>query len=62
MVVLYVDDAGISAPNQKIIDHLLHQLTTDQGLALTKEGSFEEFLGIQFDKNDDGSSYLLKRA
>ena len=62
MVVLYVDDAGISAPNQKIIDHLLHQLTTDQGLALTKEGSFEEFLGIQFDKNDDGSILLTQKG
>ena len=62
MVVLYVDDAGISAPNQKIIDHLLHQLTTDQGLALTKEGSFEEFLGIQFDKKNDGSILLTQKG
>ena len=53
MVVLYVDDAGIAAKNPEDIDKLVKQLEEKQ-FSLTKEGSFEEFLGIQFDKSDEG--------
>ena len=62
IVVLYDDDAGISAPSQKIIDDLLEQLQTEQGLALTKEGSFEEFLGIQFNRLEDSSVVLTQKG
>ena len=62
IVVLYVDDAGISAPNQQIIDTLLDDLTNKCKLSLTKEGSFEEFLGIQFTRQADGSILLTQRG
>ncbi len=54
MVVQYVDDCGISAPNQARIDQFVKDLR-DLGFELTQEDSFEEFLGIKFKYNDDGS-------
>ena len=54
MIVQYVDDCGISAPNQKIIDEFVSWLRK-LGLELTQEGTFEEFLGIKFNFNKDGS-------
>ena len=54
MLVQCVDDCGISAPNQEIID----QFVADQrqlGVELTQEGSFAKFLGIKFKSLDDGS-------
>ena len=54
IVVQYVDDCGISAPTQERIDQFVRGLR-DLGLELTQEGSFEEFLGIKFKYNEDGS-------
>ena len=54
MMVQYVDDCGISAPNQEIIDTFV-QNQKIEGLELTQEGTFEEFLGIKFKYNSDGS-------
>ena len=62
MVVLYVDDAGITAPNQAIIDKLLNDLKEKHNLALTKEGSFEEFLGIQFSRQHDNAIHLTQKG
>ena len=54
MVVQYVDDCGIAAPNQERINQFVSDL---KGLnfELTQEGSFEEFLGIKFEKLPDGT-------
>ena len=54
MVVQYVDDCGISAPTQQRIDEFVKGLQ-DLNLELTMEGTFEEFLGIKFKTNADGS-------
>ena len=54
MVVQYVDDCGISAPNHKRIDKFIADLK-DLGFELTKEESFGEFLGIKFEARPDGS-------
>ncbi len=54
MVVQYVDDCGISAPDQARIDKFVKDLR-NLGFELTQEDSFEEFLGIKFKYNDDGS-------
>jgi hypothetical protein len=54
MVVQYVDDCGISAPTQDIIDQFLDGLR-EYGLSVTLEGSFDEFLGIKFERREDGS-------
>ena len=45
--MIYVDDAGICAQDEKDIDELISKLT-DRGFELTREGSFSEFLGIKF--------------
>ena len=54
MVVQYVDDCGISAPTQERIDKFVADLH-ECGLELTQEESFEEFLGIKFRYDKDGS-------
>ena len=61
MVVQYVDDCGISAPNQEIIDKFVGSLL-DYGLELTQEGSFEEFLGIKFKYEKDGTVECTQRG
>ena len=54
MLVQYVDDCGISAPNTKRINKFVSDLK-DLGFDLTQEGSFSEFLGIKFETLPDGS-------
>ena len=49
IVICYVDDLGIQAPNKKIVDELIDQLRK-KGFDLTFEGSFTEYLGIQYTK------------
>jgi hypothetical protein len=55
MLVIYVDDVGISAMYMKDVDSLIQRLE-DQGFKLTREGTFSEFLGIKFEKNDEDNS------
>jgi hypothetical protein len=52
LIVLYIDDAGIAAPEAKYIDEFITPLET-KGFTLTKEGTFSEFLGIKFTENKD---------
>ncbi|CAJ1969872.1 unnamed protein product [Cylindrotheca closterium] len=59
MVVLYVDDAGIGAKDPADIDKLIEELR-ELKFELKKEGDFNEFLGIKFDKRKDGSVKLTQ--
>ncbi|CAJ1940544.1 unnamed protein product [Cylindrotheca closterium] len=59
MVVLYVDDAGIGAKDPADIDKLIEELRELQ-FELKKEGDFNEFLGIKFDKRKAGSVELTQ--
>ena len=61
ILVQYVDDCGIGAPSQEIIDKFVKGLRS-KGLALTQEGSFSEFLGIKFDKKPDGTFELTQKG
>jgi hypothetical protein len=54
MMVQYVDDCGISAPNKEQITKFVNDLRA-LNYELTKEGSFAEFLGIKFSTMKDGS-------
>ena len=54
MLVAYVDDVGISAPNQKRIDKFVTDMRK-LNFELTQEESFAEFLGIKFDTLENGS-------
>ena len=51
MVVLYVDDVGIAYANSKDLETLLDNLTK-KGLEFTREGTFTDFLGIKFVKDE----------
>ncbi len=55
MLVIYVDDVGIAAKYKKEVDLLVQRLE-DQGFKLTREGTFSEFLGIKFEKNNKDNS------
>ena len=49
IVICYVDDLGIQAPNKEIVDKLIDQLRK-KGFDLTFEGTFSEYLGIKYTK------------
>ena len=51
IVICYVDDLGVQAPRKGIVDKFISNLKED-GLDLTVEGSFSEYLGIKYDKPD----------
>ena len=53
LIVVYVDDLGVAAPTSELIDDLVEDLKS-QGFSLTREGSFSEFLGIKFNRLDNG--------
>ena len=54
IVICYVDDLGIQAPKKVIVYELISQLHK-RGFDLTFEGSFLEYLGIQYTKiSEDG--------
>ena len=59
IVIIYVDDAGITAPSMAIIDAFLDRLK-DGGFDLTKEGSFSEYLGIQYDEHEGSITMTQK--
>jgi hypothetical protein len=58
LVVLYVDDAGIAAPDPKYIDEFIAELRRRK-FDLTKEGSFTEFLGIKFTEDKEAGTITL---
>ena len=61
MIVVYVDDCGLGAPTQKIMDDFVKELQK-RGFHFTQEGSFAEFLGIKFDQLKDGSIELTQKG
>jgi hypothetical protein len=58
LIVLYIDDASIAAPEVRYIDEFITSLET-KGFTLTKEGTFNEFLGIKFTENKDAGINTL---
>jgi hypothetical protein len=62
MLVVYVDDVGISAKRKQDVDEMVERLRK-KGFELTREGTFSEFLGIKFEKNsDDGSINMTQKG
>ena len=61
MVIVYVDDAGIACKESDDIDKLIQRLE-GAGFSLTKEGSFTEYLGIQYSKDDDGNIVMKQEG
>ena len=60
MLVTYIDDCGVSAQDPADINHLIADLT-QKGFALTREGSFSEFLGIKIAPMSDGTGVHLTK-
>jgi hypothetical protein len=58
LIVLYVDDAGLAVKDPADIDTLLANLRA-KGFEMTRESSFEEFLGIKFTKDDETGTITL---
>jgi hypothetical protein len=58
IIVTYCDDIGIAAPDEKLIDDFITKLRR-KGFSLEKEGSFEEFLGINFERNRSAGTIEL---
>ena len=52
LIVLCVDDAGTTAPNEESIDKLVKELQ-DKGFDLEMEGDFTKHLGIRMEHRDD---------
>ena len=58
LIVIYVDDVGIAYSNQADLDKLFATLT-EKGFTFTKEGTFEAFLGIKFERNLEKGTLTL---
>lgn len=54
IVICYVDDLGIQVPHESIVDTLIKNLVK-KGFELTREGTFSEYLGIQYKKLDSNT-------
>ena len=60
-IICFVDDCGISVKHEKDADKLIEDLEK-LGFSLTKESSFEEFLGIQYDTLPNGDVELTQKG
>ena len=58
LVVMYVDDVGTAAPSGDVIDNFVAELKSC-GFELTKEGTFLEYLGINFEEDKNASMITL---
>ena len=58
MVALYVDDLGIAYSNENNLKKLFSNLES-KGLNFTREGTFTDFLGINFTKNAANGTLTL---
>lgn len=61
IVIAYVDDLGIQAPSMKVIDELIKFLE-DSGFELTREGSFTDYLGINYAKTAGGTITMTQEG
>ena len=59
--VLCVDDCGIAAKSEAIIDQLITNLNA-KNFKLTKEETFNEFLGISYDTMQNGDIHLVQKV
>ena len=60
MMVLYVENAGIAAPSQSIIDKFVAELK-ELGFDLEIEGNFSSYLGIGTKELDGGVRNMTQK-
>ena len=58
IIILYVDDCGMAFPDVTLFDSLIQRLK-GAGFSMTIEGSFAEYLGIQFDKAGQNGEIMM---
>ena len=58
-MIFYVDNAGIAAPNEKLIIEFVEELQ-NEGFNLEMEGDFTTHLGIGIIKHDDGTKSMTQ--
>jgi hypothetical protein len=58
-VIVYVDDTGVAAKHESLVDELIASLEK-MGFELTRESTFAEFLGIQYESLSDGKIKLTQ--
>ena len=61
MMVLYVDDAGLAAPNTSIIDDFVAELKA-LGFDLDIEGNFNSYLGIGIEELENGERNMTQKG
>ena len=59
IVIVYVDDMGVAAEREELIDDLIKHLQ-GKGLDLQREGTFEDYLGMRFTKMPNGSIHMTQ--
>ena len=59
LLVLYVDDAGIAAPNKALIDAFVQELK-DLGFDLDIEDNFSSYLGIGIEELAEGTRHMTQ--
>ena len=61
ILILYVDDAGIAAPNREIIMDFVQELR-EAGFDLDIEGDFNSYLGIGIEELPDGTRHMTQKG
>ena len=61
ILVQHVDNCGIGAPNQGVINDLIEKMRS-KGFELTQESSFAKFLGIKFKHHNDGTIEMTQKG
>ena len=61
IVICYVDDLGVQAPKKEIVDEFISKLKKD-GLDLTVEGTFSEYLGIKYNKSHEDTIKMTQEG
>ena len=60
-LIVYVDDVGIAYSDSSYLEELIEGFQS-RGFELTREGSFAEFLGIQYEHQKDGTVTLSQQG
>jgi hypothetical protein len=58
LYVLYTDDSLLAGPDLKEIEQVIYDLQHTAKLAITVEGDLADFLGVNIDRQDNGTIHL----
>ena len=59
MYVLYTDDSILAGPDQKELDDIIEQIRKAK-LNITVEGDLQDFLGVNIERQKDGSIHMTQ--